>query len=74
MKKKMTRREKVVGWLSGQLLRWLANRARLRGDTHEFAHCNLALLVGNSTHSDPTTECLNSEVLDVLRDGLKRAS
>lgn len=67
MKKKMTRAERAVGWLSGQLLLWLANRAEARGDLHEYAHCALALMVGNSTHSEKTTRCLNEEVRSMFR-------
>jgi hypothetical protein len=66
VKKKMTRAEKVGGWLSWKLLLWLADRASARGDRHEAMHCVLALMVGNSTHSEKTTRCLNPEVREVF--------
>lgn len=42
--------EKLIGWAVGDLLLWLSQKAKTRGDEHEFAHLRAALVAGNSEH------------------------
>lgn len=48
----ITRREKLVGYLTGRAISYLAERARKRGDWHEYNHCAAGLVAGNSNHLD----------------------
>lgn len=42
--------DRLVGDRTGDVLAWLAKRARTRGDAHEFAHLYGAIVFGNSAH------------------------
>lgn len=42
--------DRVIGDRTGDVLAWLAKRARNRGDAHEFAHLHGAIVFGNSNH------------------------
>lgn len=42
--------DRVIGDWTGEVLTWLAKRARKRGDAHEFAHLYGAVVFGNSNH------------------------
>ena len=53
--------EPFIDWTLGRvalrLLRLVGERARQRGDMHEAAHCNAAILAGNSHHEPPFEKC-----------------
>lgn len=53
--KPMTRRERVLGWLSDRILVSLAFRAMKRGDYHEVGHISLAMDYGDTGpgHDEP---------------------
>lgn len=42
--------DRVIGDRTGDVLAWLAKRAKKRGDAHEFAHLYGAIVFGNSQH------------------------
>lgn len=42
--------DRVIGDRTGDVLAWLAKRAKRRGDPHEFAHLYAAIVFGNSNH------------------------
>lgn len=42
--------DRVLGEWTGEVLSWLAKRAKRRGDAHEFAHLYGAVVFGNSNH------------------------
>lgn len=43
--------DRVIGDRTGDVLAWLAKRAKARGDAHEFAHLYAAIVFGNSNHT-----------------------
>lgn len=65
--------ERLIGTAALRTLAWLGRKARRRGDVHEAAHCEAAVLVGHSTHADHWP-CTVSDVYHVLADAKERAA
>jgi len=63
--------EGKVGSLALRTLAVLGRRAAKRGDVHEAAHCNAAVLVGHSTHDDGWP-CNVGEIYSILADNKER--